>query len=211
MYPGYQDLIGHIIITASPWYILTWIALFTMLKFLNQSVCFDEKQSSKTRSDLSKKCKIPQNEIQNSVWRPIMWRANLTILRILMIRKIWAIFFIFSWFCFRVLLHCKKKERKKKVKSIFLKSLKRYKIKYLKIPPTVTLSKRIELLKFLNQSVCFDKNKQTDKQDLLWLVRQIVKFREPWNLEIVVGSGEYPILPAFQSQRKNFKASNVTS
>ena len=34
---------------------------------------------------------------------------------------------------------------------------------------------------------------QTDKQDLLSLVRQIVKFCDTWNLEIVVGSCEQPI------------------
>ena len=40
---------------------------------------------------------------------------------------------------------------------------------------------------------------QTDKQDLLSLVWQIVKLHDTRNLEIVVGSCEHPILPAFQS------------
>ena len=53
------------------------------------------------------------------------------------------------------------------------------KFRYLKTPLTVTLTKRIELLKFLNQSVCFDKNnnnKQTNKTCYHWLDMQIVNW-----------------------------------
>ena len=52
------------------------------------------------------------------------------------------------------------------------------------------------------QLVYFDKNnnnKQTNKTCYHWLDMQIVKFRDTRNLEIVVGSHEHPILPAFQS------------
>ena len=35
-----------------------------------------------------------QRNVSANVWRPVMWRANLNILSILMIRKIWAILLI---------------------------------------------------------------------------------------------------------------------
>ena len=59
----------------------------------------------------------------------------------------------------------------------FFAFIKRDKLRYLKTPLTVTLTKRIELLKFLNQSVCFDENnnnKQTNKTCYHWLDMQIV-------------------------------------
>ena len=84
----------------------------------------------------------------------------------------------------------------------FCAFIKRDKLRYLNTPLTVSLTKQIELLKFLNQLVYFDENnnnKQTNKTCYHWLNMQIVKFRDTRNLEIVVGSHEHPILPAFQS------------